>query len=683
MVPGHRNPAAIVRNRLQTDQAQIDTPLERQQHPEAESQALSVGRFVGRIWGRLRQTGDRLTGGGLRAFAKRTVTVLAAAAGSDKALEKLVPRARDEERTYAHWVAWNDTIRDADRAAIHARIASLPFSPLISVIIPASSTSEVAFSKSFKSVVTQLYPYWELCATVDDASHPLLSKIFGDSAARDPRIKVTQRDNINCTAAAAKAALSLATGEFVAFLRVGDILAEQALYEVASELGGNEQTDIIYTDHDQISLDDERSNPWFKPGWDPDLLLAQDYISDLVVYRRTLVEKVGFLRPEFEGAEFHDLALRATAATTRDRIRHLPAILYHRYEESKTIHSEDALSALRAVAASRRAVRDHLDSRGHTEALVKPAVQIPSANRIVWPLPNDAPLVSVIIPTRDRADLLAQCVAGVLHRTDYCNLELLIVDNESVESATLALFDRLTHADSRVHILHLPGPFNYSTLNNAAARKARGEVLLLLNNDIDIIDPGWLREMVSHALRPDVGIVGAKLLYANEQIQHGGIVLGPAGAATHVHRLVNRNDPGYFGQLALARSLSAVTGACMAIRRQVFFEAGGLNEANLAVAYNDVDLCLRVGDRGYRVVWTPFAELFHLECASRGLDVTPAKRDLLSRELEYMRTTWGALFESADPFHNPNLLFAWDGLHVPSVPRRQRPWQSCVEHIST
>jgi GT2 family glycosyltransferase len=302
--------------------------------------------------------------------------------------------------------------------------------------------------------------------------------------------------------------------------------------------------------------------------------------------------------------------------------------------------------------------------------------------RVVWPLPASDPLVSVIIPTRDRSDLLAQCVEGILHRTDYCNLEVLIVDNGSVEPATLTLFDQLTSSDSRVSILAHPGPFNYSALNNAAARAATGEVLLLLNNDIDVIDSGWLRELVSHAIRPDVGVVGAKLLYANEQVQHGGIVLGPNGQIIHVHRLANRNDPGYRGQLAHARTLSAVTGACAAIRRAVFFEVGGLDEVNLTMAFNDIDLCLRVGDYGYRVVWTPFAELFHLESASRGLDdANPTKRERFLRELQYMRKTWGSLLESADPFHNPNLLFAWEYFEVPSAPRREKPWRSVFEEV--
>ena len=606
--------------------------------------------------------------------------VLATIAGSDEALEKLRVGAEDSNAVYHRWVAGNDTISDMDRRMIRTHIAGLPFHSLISVIVLLDRTAEAAFRESLNSVTTQIYPYWEFCTTIDAVMEPLLRKVLNDS--EDPRIKVAKLNHAKGATAATNSALSLATGEFVTVLRSGDILPEHALYEVAFELGRNERTDIVYTDYDQIDRDGKRSNPWFKPGWDPDLLLAQDYISHLAVYRRTLVEAVGLLRPDFEGAEFHDLALRATAATTPDRVRHIPAILYHRRDENKAIHSENALPELRAIAATHRAVRDHLDTRGDKEAILKPAPLMPGAVRVIWPIPAPEPLVSVIITTRDRADLLSRCADGVLNRTEYSNLELLIVDNDSVETNTFALLDRLTHSDSRVRVLHHPGPFNYSALNNAAAREARGEVLLLLNNDIDVIDSGWLHELVSHAVRPDVGLVGAMLLYPNEQVQHAGIVLGPEGHATHLYRLASRNEPGYFGQLALARTFSAVTSACAAIRRAVFFEVGGFDEANLPVTFNDVDLCLRLGEYGYRVVWTPVAELFHLECASRGLDVgDPAKSERFRRDLQHMRNGWGSLLETADPFHNPNLLFAEDHFEIPSLPRREKPWHPVFEQV--
>jgi O-antigen biosynthesis protein len=608
---------------------------------------------------------------------------LAAIAGSGEALERGRSSTLDDRAAYNRWIAGNDTIGNADRAAIRAHIAGLPFRPLISVVMPIGKTFEAALRESFHSVITQLYPYWELCIAVDAITEPLWTAILRDRAASDPRIRVARLGAVDSAAAATNAALDLAKGEFAAFLRIGDFLPEHALYELAIEIAANPCADVVYSDNDQISAAGQRVDPWFKPGWDPDLLLAQDYINDLAVYRRTLIEEIGSLRPGFEGAELHDLALRATTATTADRIRHVPAILYHRSDEDKAIHSENGLPDVRAIAASHRAVRDHLDSQGDRGALLKPAPQIPRAIRVVWPLPEHPPLVSVIVPTRDRADLLARCVEGILHRTGYSNLELLIVDNGSIEPATQTLFDQLTRQESHVRILRHPGPFNYSALNNAAAREANGEMLLLLNNDIEVIEPGWLRELVSQALRPDVGIVGAKLLFPDERLQHAGLVLGSEGHVVHLHRFAGRNDPGYCGQLALPRTLLAVTGACVAIRRAVFFEVGGLDEINLPVAFNDVDLCLRLVDHGYRVVWTPFAELFHLECASRGLDSDdPAKQQRADREWRHMCKTRGSLLERGDPFHNPNLLFHWDYQEIPSTPRRRKPWHYIVEEIS-
>lgn len=577
---------------------------------------------------------------------------------------------------YGLWVAKNDTVRRRDRTAIRAHIARLSYRPLISVTMPIGETSEIALRQSLKSVVTQLYPYWELCIAVDYRAEPLAQAIVSSSAAQDPRINFIRSSSLLSAEGTTNTALRAATGDFVAFLRGGDTLPEHALYEVLVAILANSSVDILYTDRDEIDASGTRSDPWFKPGWDPDLLLTHDYLNDLTVYRRVFLEKVGLLDPELEGAAFYDLVLRATVATTPDRIVHVPAVLYHRRcRRGAACGGFERTSAI----AARPAVRDHLDSRSYSDALMESAPSMPNANRIIWPLPQPLPLVSVVIPTRDRAELLAQCVDGVLHRTDYTNLELLIVDNDSTEPATQALFDRLVGGDRRVRVLRYPGPFNYSALNNAAAREAKGEILLLLNNDIEVIESGWLREMVSHALRPDVGIVGAKLLYANEQIQHAGVVLGPGGNMHHLYCLANKDDTGYFGQLALARTLSAVTGACAAIRRSVFWEVGGLDDTNLAIAFNDIDLCLRLGDHGYRVVWTPFAELFHLESASRGPDDSPTKKALFLREWQYMRKTWGSLLESGDQFHNPNLLFAGGHIEIPSSPRREKPWR-CFAH---
>jgi GT2 family glycosyltransferase/2-polyprenyl-3-methyl-5-hydroxy-6-metoxy-1,4-benzoquinol methylase len=380
------------------------------------------------------------------------------------------------------------------------------------------------------------------------------------------------------------------------------------------------------------------------------------------------------MRPGFEGSQDYDLVLRATAATAPARIRHIPAILYHWRRGSREQPSFSDASLARCISASRRAIAEHLERAGIAGARVVPAPAHPIWNRVMFPIPTPAPLVSVIVPTRDRPELLARCADAMLWRTDYAPLELLLVDNDSQDPDALALLDRLA-TDSRVRVLRRPGPFNYSAMNNAAAEEARGQVLVLLNNDIDVIDSGWLTEMVAHAMRPDVGAVGAKLLYPDGRLQHGGIVLGPEGNMVHALRFAARNDIGYFGQLALTRTMSAVTGACLAVRREIFIHAGGFDEEHLHVAFNEVDLCLRIGALGYRNIWTPFAQMYHLESASRGHDDAPERRERWLRELAHMQRLWGMILE-ADPFHNPNLRFGFDFFELPSKPRRERPWCS-------
>lgn len=579
---------------------------------------------------------------------------------------------------YKRWVEEYDTISDPDRTAIRTHVATLAFRPIISVIMAIGGGSEARLRATIASIVQQLYPNWELCLA-SGAEAPDLGRLLDDFAGGDPRVRVRRLDTEDL-ATAWNAAIDSATGEFVTFVQPGDLLSEHALYEVTVRLG-EIPLDVVYTDEDSIDASGQRCEARFKPGWDPDLLLAENYVGSLAVYRRSVIEAVGRCRQGFEGAENYDLLLRVSAMTTPEYVRHLPAVLYHRQLMDIDPGREPmaAVQKLSAAVASRRAVREHLDARGDTEAKLEPARLAPLCNRVVWPLPVPLPMVSVIVPTRDRAELLQQCAHGVLRRTDYSELELLVVDNDSRERDTHALFDRLQDEHpGRVRIIPYPGPFNFSALNNFAVQQARGEVLLLLNNDVDVIDSGWLREMVSHAIRPDVGAVGAKLLYLDETLQHAGFVLGPAGAATHLLRRSRRDDPGYGNQLAFARTLSAVTGACLAVRKCVFEEVGGLNETDLHVAFNDVDFCLRLGDYGYRVVWTPGAELFHLESASRG----PDEQSRFNREWHFMRRTWGSLLENGDPYHNSNVCFHWTQTDIPSPPRTIKPWKRLKQSIS-
>jgi O-antigen biosynthesis protein len=521
------------------------------------------------------------------------------------------------------------------------------------------------------SVLQQIYPHWELCLADDASPKSAVKQVLHEFAGLDSRIKVATREVNGNISLATNSALDLATGEFVALLDHDDCLAETALYEVAVEIEAHPDADVIYSDEDRIDDSGRRFEPYFKTDWNPDLVLGHNMISHLGVYRRSLIEEVGRLRPGFEGSQDYDLLLRAADASTPSRIRHIPAVLYHWRRNARSPSFSDG-SLERCVVAARRAIREHL-ARNGTQARIDIPPRAPVWTRVVYPLPRQRPLVSIIVPTRDRADFLARCVDGVLTRTDYEPLELLLIDNDSTEPKTGQLFARLAE-DSRVRIIQHPGNFNYSAMNNRAVQEARGEVIVLLNNDVDVNSSLWLEEMVSHALRPEVGAVGAKLLYPDGRVQHAGIVLGVGHGAGHCFLHASREEVGYFGFLVLTRRVSAVTGACMALRRSVYLNIGGLDEVNFPVAFNDVDLCLRLTEQGYAVVWTPFAELYHFESATRGLDAEDPERLVrLERDGERLRERWERAVNS-DPFYNVNCSLASANFEPGFPSRRPRPW---------
>ena len=405
-------------------------------------------------------------------------------------------------------------------------------------------------------------------------------------------------------------------------------------------------------------------------------MLGRDAVGALAALRTATVRRMlGMRRTDpvtsYDLAQY-DLVLRLGENVLPGKIHHIPAILCHRTPPQRD-SSELEREAARSV------VRRHLAKIGLDQAQVEAAPLAPACNRVRRGLPVPAPRVSIIVPTRDRPDLLARCADGVLSRTDYPFLELIVVDNDSAEEATRVLLSELSH-DPRVRVLAVPGPFNYSALNNTAAAAARGEVLVLLNNDTDVISPDWLTELVSHAVRPEIGAVGAKLLYQDGRVQHCGITLGPGWALIHQLRKSSRDDPGPGGELALVRTVSAVTAACLAIRKSVFLEVGGFDAQNFPTAFSDVDLCLRLGDYGYRILCTPFAEMHHLESVSRGYDDTPEKRAITDRAGHNFQKIWEPLLNT-DPYHNPNLIFQWECTDFATPPRRQPPWRSSdLEH---
>ena len=562
-------------------------------------------------------------------------------------IRELFRRLRHRQRrlvsdaSYRRWIEAYDRLTDEDRGRIREDIERLPRKPLISVLMPTYNTPELWLRKAVESVLSQLYPYLELCIADDASTDERTKRTLETYRTRDGRVKVVFRPENGHISAASNSALELATGEYIALLDHDDVLAEDALYHVAAAIARHDP-DVIYTDNDKIDERERRYEPYFKPDWDPDLFCGQNFMSHLCVLRRSHVTEVGGFRLGFEGSQDYDLALRIVERTTPERIHHIAHVLYH----WRAVPGSTAASWTEkpyAPSAARRAIEEHFQ-RTNRAAELTPTAQFWLVHQRI---PEPAPNVTLIIPTRDNVDVLKQCVESITDRTTYPRYELLIVDNESRDTTYLTELERKGTA----RVIRFPGPFNFAAINNFAVSQVSGDLVGLLNDDLEVITPTWLAEMVGHACRPDVGAVGAMLYYPNETIQHAGVVLWGPGIAVHPYRHRRRGFAGQKGRAWLCQGLSAVTAACIVMRRSVYDQVGGMDEDNFAVAYNDVDFCLRIRALGYRIVWTPAAELYHRESVSRGSD---AESERFKMEAALMQERWGdSLME--DPAYNPNL----------------------------
>ena len=578
---------------------------------------------------------------------------------------------------YQAWITQNDLLTETDIEKIERHLRSLDYQPLISVVVPVFNTNPEYLAACIESLANQIYPNWELCIADDNSDNTQTRAILERYAATDQRIKVVFRPERGHISACSNSALELATGEFVALLDHDDELARHALYMIVAELNAHPDADLIYSDEDKLDENGVRCHPHFKSDWNPELFLGQNMISHLGVYRTTLIRKLGGFRLGYEGSQDYDLALRVVNATDSDRIRHIPFILYHwRVFPSSGSYSTSQLDA--ASGAARKAIAEYCAARGED-------VEVTEANagafhRVLRRLPKPAPRVSLIVPTRDNGDVLRGCMDGLLKKTDYPDLEVLVVDNASKEPKTLDYFNSLVR-DPRVKLIEYPGKFNFSAINNFAVKATTGSIIGFINDDIEVIGPEWLREMVVHAARAHVGAVGAKLLYPDGRVQHGGVILGVQGVANHAHKYLPSDTDGYFGRLKLTQNVSAVTAACMVMRRECFDRVGGFDELNLKVAFNDVDLCLRLRQAGLEIIWTPHAELYHHESLSRGSDLEPSKIERFQREIDCMKDRWGPVLLN-DPYYNPNLSLDEPDF-APAFPSRcVRPWESVFDQNS-
>lgn len=577
-------------------------------------------------------------------------------------LDRLVRRDR-----YPEWIVTHDTITESDRRVMREHIERMDYTPCVSILMPVYNVPETYLRQAIESVRRQVYTKWQLCIADDNSPNAAIRDVIQEYAQRDSRIKYLFRTENGHISRATNSAAELATGEFVAFLDHDDELREHALYMMVRELQTHRDADLIFSDEDKITPEGVRHDPYFKSDWNPELLLCHNCVCHFTMVRRDLFNRIGGLRSECNGAQDWDLALRVSENTRRDRIRHIPHILYHwRVIEGST--AKETAAKPYVTAAQIRAISEHLERKGDRGARVESIPEL-SMLRVRYAVPQPDPLVSLIVPTYNQLKLLEQCVAGILNATTYKNIDLIVVDNRSNDPKTLEYLQHLPSTDSRVRVIRDEGAFNFSRINNDAVKHARGSILGFVNNDIQVIRPDWLSEMVANLCRNDVAAVGARLLFPNGTVQHAGVITGIGGVAGHQFKTYPVNSLGYFCRAVLPQNLSAVTAACMLVHTELFHKVGGFDEQHLAVAFNDIDLCLKLREAGGLIVYTPYAELLHHESVSRGYEDSPEKKARFKREYKAMQDRWGAKLTS-DPFYNPNFTLEGVGYDLGVPPKR-------------
>ncbi len=528
---------------------------------------------------------------------------------------------------------------------------TFPKTVKFSILVPLYNTPERFLREMIQSVQIQTYGNWELClADGSDADHASVERICREFAAKDERVRYQKLEENLGISGNTNACLAMATGDYIGLFDHDDLLHPSALYEDMKAIC-QQGADFLYTDENTFTnVPSDAYCPNFKPDYAPDTLRSYNYICHFTVFSRALQEQVGGFRPECDGSQDYDLILRLTEQA--QRIVHIPKVLYF-WRASAASTASDIGAKPYIMDAAKKALTDHLERVG-LKGRVEDA-RIPSTYRIRYAI-QGKPLVSILIPSCDHVDVLKRCVDSILRRSTWKRFEIVIVENNSKQKETFDYYRSLEQYDNvRVVTVTPPnGEFNYSYLNNEGARATRGDYLLLLNNDIEVITPNWLEEMLMFAQRSDVGAVGAMLYYPSNKVQHGGVVLGIGGVAGHAHKYFKRGEYGYMSRLCIAQNYSACTAACLMVRRSVWDEVHGLDES-FKVAFNDVDFCMRIRKAGYLIVWTPYAELYHYESESRGQEDTPEKKKRFNGEMLRFKARWGDALEKGDPYYNPNL----------------------------
>lgn len=562
---------------------------------------------------------------------------------------RLTERFQTDDVDYEEWYRNH---RATGEELEKQRNARFPYSPLISILVPVYNTPEAFLKQMIQSVRKQTYPNWELCIANADPTNQEVADILKTASGKDQRIRVTDVPENKGIAQNTNAALGIASGDYIGLLDHDDLLTPDALYEVVRVLNEEERPQVIYSDEDKVTTDlSEHFQPFMKPDFNLDLLRANNYICHFFVAEKELAEQVGGFHGEYNGAQDYDLILRCTERA--EKIAHIPRILYH-WRVHKASTADNPASKMYAFDAGKRAIEEHLKRCGE-KGIVSHTKDL-GFYRVQYQV-QEKPLVSIIIPNKDHADMLDRCLKSI-EKSSYQNYEIIIVENNSEKEETFDYYKQLK--SERIKVVYWEGTFNYSAINNFGVRAAKGDFLILLNNDVEIITENWIEEMLSNCQRKDVGIVGAKLYYPDDTVQHAGIIIGIGGVAGNIFTGLPRRFTGYFHKASIQQDLSAVTAACMMVKRSVYEEAGGLEE-KLQVAFNDVDFCLRVRKAGYLVVFDPYVELYHYESKTRGSENTKEKVRRFQSEIEYMRSHWLELLKKGDPMYNPNLtLTKWD-----------------------
>lgn len=564
---------------------------------------------------------------------------------------RLHERFEPEEVPYGPW--YEAYIPDEETLETQ-RKHKFDYKPLISIAVPAYQTPVEFLKQMIESLISQTYSEWELCIANASPDNEEMQKVLADYSARDSRVRFCNlKENLGI-AENTNQAFAMAKGEFMGLLDHDDLLAPNALYEIVKALQDHPEADALYTDEDKVTTElDEYFQPHLKPDFNLDLLRSNNYICHFFVVRRSIVEKAGGFRKEFDGAQDYDFIFRCTENARE--VLHVPEILYH-WRTHKASTADNPASKMYAFEAGKRAIEANLERTG-TKGIVSHTRDL-GFYRVKYPVQGN-PLVSVIIPNKDEKETLQTCLEMLEKNTSYQNFEIIIIENNSTTDEIFKYYKELSK-DPRIHLLRWGKEFNYSAINNFGVAHAKGEYLLFLNNDVKAINPDWMEEMLGVCQRPEVGGVGAKLIYPDNTIQHAGCVIGMGGIAGHMFVDMPADRTGYLHKASLLQDMSAVTAACLMMKKNVFEEAGGFTE-DLAVAFNDVDLCLKVRKNDHLIVYDPYARLYHMESKTRGAEDSKEKIRRFQTEIEYMRCHWLDILKNGDPYYNKNLsLTKWN-----------------------